>query len=77
VLDWSGGLVWAEMDELVNVRTLMNSGQALLFRGPSHVRASEDVFHPQAPDLVALQQRLKRSLDPKGLFNPRRMYKDF
>ncbi len=76
VLDWSGGLVWAEMETLVNVRALMKSGQAQIFRAPASVRATEPVFHPQPPDLVALSQRVKQSLDPKGLFNPRRMYGD-
>jgi glycolate oxidase FAD binding subunit len=77
VLDWSGGLVWAEMDDFIDVRTLMKSGQALLFRAPDHIRATEDVFHPQAADLSALSSRVKQSLDPKGLLNPRRMYRDF
>jgi glycolate oxidase FAD binding subunit len=77
VLDWSGGLVWAEMDDFTNVRALMKLGQAILFRAPDHIRAMEDVFHPQAADLSALSARVKHSLDPKGLFNPRRMYRDF
>jgi glycolate oxidase FAD binding subunit len=77
ILDWSGGLVWAEMDEFFNVRTLMKAGQAMLFRAPDQIRATEDVFHPQAADLSALSARVKKSLDHKGLFNPRRMYKAF
>jgi glycolate oxidase FAD binding subunit len=77
VLDWSGGLVWAEIDEFVNVRSLMKSGQALLFRASDHIRATEDVFHPQATDLSALSARVKQSFDPKGILNPRRMYRDF
>jgi glycolate oxidase FAD binding subunit len=77
VLDWSGGLVWAEMDDFIDVRTLMKSGQAVLFRASDELRNGHDVFHPQAPDLSALSARVKLSLDPKGLFNPRRMYKEF
>jgi glycolate oxidase FAD binding subunit len=77
VMDWSGGLVWAEMDDFINVRALMKAGQALVFRAPDQVRATEDIFHPQAADLSALSARVKQSLDPKSLLNPQRMYRDF
>jgi glycolate oxidase FAD binding subunit len=77
VLDWAGGLVWAEMPEMKNVRVLMKFGQAMVFRAPTEVRAHAEVFQPQPPELFALSRRLKNSLDPKGLFNPGRMYSEF
>ncbi|HSQ05619.1 MAG TPA: FAD-linked oxidase C-terminal domain-containing protein, partial [Burkholderiales bacterium] len=35
------------------------------------------VFHPLAPGLMKLHQRLKRSFDPAGILNPGRMYAEF
>jgi glycolate oxidase FAD binding subunit len=34
------------------------------------------VFSPLAPALARLTRGVKASLDPKGLFNPGRMYAD-
>jgi glycolate oxidase FAD binding subunit len=77
VLDWSGGLVWAEMENFINVRTLIKSGQAQIFCASEDLRVTEDVFHPQQRDLAALSRRVKQSLDPRGLLNPNRMYGAF
>jgi len=37
------------------------------------VRASVDVFQPQAPALAALSRRVKESFDPMNILNPGRM----
>jgi glycolate oxidase FAD binding subunit len=42
-----------------------------LFRGGDR---QADVMHPQAKALQLLQQRLKQSFDPDGVFNPGRLY---
>jgi glycolate oxidase FAD binding subunit len=39
------------------------------------VRRSIDVFHPQAPGLAALAERVRQSFDPKGILNRGRMIK--
>jgi glycolate oxidase FAD binding subunit len=44
-------------------------------RAPEAVRASVDVFQPQASALSALSNRVKESFDPAHLFNPGRMYR--
>ena len=49
-------------------------GGATLFRGGDK---SAGVFHPLAPAVLQLHQRIKRELDPASIFNPGRMYPDF
>ena len=48
-----------------------SGGQVSLYRGGN--RAAE-VLHPQSEAIQALQQRLKASFDPAGVFNPGRAY---
>jgi glycolate oxidase FAD binding subunit len=59
--DWAGGLIWLDCD-------------ATLMRAPEEIRSQTNVFQPQASALAALSARVKNSFDPRGLFNPGRMY---
>jgi glycolate oxidase FAD binding subunit len=76
-LDWAGGLVWLEMsyDNADIIRPLLKSGHATLLRASSDIRATVDVFQPQAPALAALSLRVKQSFDPEQRLNPGRMYR--
>jgi glycolate oxidase FAD binding subunit len=76
-LDWAGGLVWLDtMTEASQIiRTAIGDGHATLIRASDTVRNQIDVFQPQAPALAALSARVKNSFDPRGIFNPGRMYK--
>ena len=47
-------------------------GHATLFRGAAAV--GETVFTPLPEALLAINQRLKQSFDPSGIFNPGRLY---
>ena len=49
-------------------------GHATLIRAPAALRAAVDVFEPQDAGLAALTKRVKESFDPKGVFNPGRMW---
>ena len=49
-------------------------GHATLVRAPASVRASVDVFEPEAAGLAALSKRVKEGFDPKGVLNPGRMW---
>jgi glycolate oxidase FAD binding subunit len=49
-------------------------GHATLVRAPALVRATVEVFHPQAPALAALSNRVKAQFDPSRILNPGRMY---
>jgi glycolate oxidase FAD binding subunit len=57
----------AQMQQLAEAA----GGQVSLFRGGDR---QADVMHPQAKALQLLQQRLKQSFDPDGVFNPGRLY---
>jgi glycolate oxidase FAD binding subunit len=85
--DWSGGLVWAWLDDDVSgtipadlgasvIRSAIaasGGGHATLMHGPADKRAAIDVFQPQPPALAALNARLKAQFDPAGILNPGRM----
>jgi glycolate oxidase FAD binding subunit len=46
-------------------------GHATLFRGGDK---AVGVFHPLAPAVATIHQRLRQAFDPAGIFNPHRMY---
>ena len=73
--DWAGGLIWLAAETGMDVRKHIHQGHAMLFRANEDVRERADVFHPQPSELAALSSRVKQAFDPKGLFNPGRMYK--
>ena len=79
--DWGGGLVWLLLPPLddagaerVHAATLRFGGHATLIRAPLAIRASVAVFPPQDAGLAAITRRVKESFDPKGVFNPGRMW---
>ena len=78
--DWAGGRLWvlvhADDAGAATVRRAVKAhgGHATLVRAPAAMRAATDVFEPQEAALAALTKRVKDSFDPKGIFNPGRMY---
>ncbi|MEW5787063.1 MAG: glycolate oxidase subunit GlcE [Pseudomonadota bacterium] len=77
LVEWAGALRWLRTDlsaKALRQRVTSLGGHATLFRGGDEKSA---VFHPLSPALLALHQRLKRALDPAGLFNPGRLYPEF
>lgn len=79
--DWGGGLIWAAMPfsdepDAVSIRGAVAAlgGHATLVRAPAAIRASVDVFEPEAAGLAALNKRVKEGFDPKGVLNPGRMW---
>jgi glycolate oxidase FAD binding subunit len=79
-LDWAGGLIWLahapELQTAASIRAAISQGHATLFRANEKTRGATEVFQPQPQALRDLSARVKNSFDPKGLFNPGRMYKD-
>ena len=72
--DWAGGLIWLEVPPNTDgklIRNAFTSGHATLIRSTN--KSAQTIFHPQAPALAALSQRVKNSFDPKNIFNPSRM----
>jgi glycolate oxidase FAD binding subunit len=80
LMDLGGGLLWFSTDPTMQaaaqVRAALASfpGHAELIRADAALRSGVDVFTPLTPALARLTRGVKQSLDPKGLFNPGRMY---
>ncbi len=79
--DWGGGLIWAAMPfaeepDAASIRGAVASlgGHATLVRAQASLRASLDVFEPEAAAVASLNKRVKESFDPKGVLNPGRMW---
>jgi glycolate oxidase FAD binding subunit len=80
IYDWGGGLIWAAVPpkpdaHATAVRERVNAagGHATLIRAAEDIRRAIDVFHPQAPGLAALSERVRASFDPKTILNRGRL----
>ncbi|TFW25285.1 glycolate oxidase subunit GlcE [Duganella callida] len=78
LIEWGGAQRWlkiAEDDTAASAeairRTVAAGGHATLYRAGDK---SAGVFHPLAPALANIHERLRRCFDPAGIFNPGRMY---
>ena len=74
LIDWGGAQRWLAsdaQDRVIRATTEAAGGHATLFRGGDR---TGEVFHPLAPGLLALHERLKRAFDPQRIFNPGRLY---
>jgi glycolate oxidase FAD binding subunit len=83
IYDWAGGLIWlgvsaTETAHAKAVRDVVerHGGHATLIRASDSVRSMVPVFHPQAPALAALSERVKRGFDPELILNRGRMRSD-
>lgn len=75
--DWSGGLIWIATEPSADagaarLRPLVRAarGHATLMRAPAPVRASVEVFEPEAPALARLVREVTLAFDPAGVLNP-------
>src|SRR5437868_15043882 len=80
IYDWGGGLIWAALPPrgdahapAVRGRANAPGGHATLIRAADDVRREVDVFHPQAPGIAALSERVRASFDPKSILNRGRL----
>lgn len=75
LIEWGGSQRWLKVDdadaESIRRTVAASGGHASLFRGGDK---SVGVFHPLAPAVAKIHERLKQSFDPAGIFNPGRMY---
>jgi glycolate oxidase FAD binding subunit len=76
LIEWGGAQRWLKVDDTAQVDNIRRTvaaagGHAALFCGPGK---HAGVFHPLAPAVMKIHQRLKDSFDPAGIFNPGRMY---
>ena len=79
LIEWGGAQRWLKQDgdadaagaQRIRQSVAAAGGHATLFRGGDK---AVGVFHPLAPAVAAIHQRLARSFDPAGIYNPHRMY---
>ncbi len=74
LIEWGGSLRWAAKNTPTNIVKSIaekKSGHAVLFRGNI---PEVQTFPKPEPALFMLHQKLKRKLDPQGIFNPDRLY---
>jgi glycolate oxidase FAD binding subunit len=79
MIEWGGAVRWLNAASVLDIATVRewsqdNGGHATLFRSVSR---HSSVFHPLAPPVMAIHQRLKSTFDPAGILNRSRMYPGF
>jgi glycolate oxidase FAD binding subunit len=79
-VDWGGSLVWFEVNNLSNnslqsIRQfiLELNGYLTVIKHPDNQKSLEEVF-TIAPGRLNISNDIKKSFDPKRIFNPGKMY---
>jgi len=79
LIEWGGAQRWLKLDDdadaagaqRIRQTVAAAGGHATLFRGGDK---AVGVFHPLAPAVARIHQRLRLSFDPASIFNRHRMY---
>lgn len=75
LIEWSGAQRWVRAGDGAAERlrrfAAVHGGHATRFRGTG---PRDAVFQPLAPAALALHRRIKAAFDPRGIFNPGRLY---
>jgi glycolate oxidase FAD binding subunit len=74
-IEWNGAQRWFRTDvpaKLVREAASAAGGHATLFRSGAESRSG--VFQPLAPAALRIHRELKAVFDPRGVFNPGRLY---
>ena len=79
-IDWGGSLIWSSFDQL-NTKILSeikdivkkHQGYITLIKVEEDLKASADIFTID-PIKYKISEKIKRSFDPKRIFNPGKMY---
>lgn len=76
LIDWGGAQRWIKTDQLETAvrEAAVNAGGHATCYTPD---LTDQPLHPLQPLLIRYHQQLKAQLDPKGIFNPGRMYSDY
>ena len=79
-LDWGGSLIWVELEKislkiLREIKDIMNqhSGYFTIIKVEDDLKASADIFTID-PVKYKISEKIKKSFDPKRIFNPGKMY---
>lgn len=71
LLDWAGGLIWLAYEgDPADVRDAVAKagGHAMLIRSPDATPVMVPFQHPRPPGVAAIEARVRRAFDPKGVF---------
>ena len=79
-LDWGGNLIWLEL-EIISLKILReikeitqeHSGYFTIIKLEDDLKASADIFTID-PIKYKISEKIKKSFDPKRIFNPGKMY---
>ena len=79
-LDWGGSLIWVELEKislkiLREIKDIMqqHSGYFTIIKVEDDLKASTDIFTID-PIKYKISEKIKKSFDPKRIFNPGKMY---
>ncbi len=80
-IDWSGALFWIEVPGDQNIKEvkntiIQNNGYVTIIKKSEDFEFTEKLFTIDDTKLM-ISKKIKESFDPRGLFNPGKMYKDF
>ncbi|WP_440222778.1 glycolate oxidase subunit GlcE [Dokdonella sp. MW10] len=74
-IDWGGAQRWLLADgdlDATHLRVIVAQAGGHATR----MARAGDAFHPLPPAMLRIHQRLKHALDPFGIFNPGRLYRE-
>ena len=80
LIEWGGALRWLKSDvlpETIRAAATSVGGSAMLYRAPAALKTRVGAFAPLSAPLLKLHKNLKAAFDPKGIFNPGRLYSEF
>ena len=79
-LDWGGNLIWLELEQIslkilreIKEITKEHSGYFTIIKLEDDLKASADIFTID-PIKYKISEKIKKSFDPKRIFNPGKMY---
>ncbi len=79
-IDWGGSLIWIELDYLssqkidqLRQRILEANGYITVIKSHESIKSSSEIFTIE-PIKFKISQNIKKSFDPKRIFNPGKMY---
>ena len=79
-IDWGGNLIWLELEQIslkilreIKEITKEHSGYFTIIKLEDDLKASADIFTID-PIKYKISEKIKKSFDPKRIFNPGKMY---
>ena len=80
-LDWGGSLIWLELNDIsikilneIKDITKDHNGYFTIIKVEEDMKASADIFTID-PIKYKISEKIKKSFDPKRIFNPGKMYR--